>query len=163
MEGNEASVFTLMVDNEFGVLTRITALIRRAGWNIRSLSVGETAVPEISRLTVCLECRHHSLETVLERLRKQSCVREVRLYSPETQVARELAILRFSLEDEMALERIVEQYGAQLIGDPDENGFLCSVCCGAGELDRWMPEFLRLGLVEIARTGTIALQKEVDK
>lgn len=160
MTSRDSNVFTLMVDNEFGVLTRITALIRRAGWNIRSLAVAETAVPEVSRLTICLECRHHSFETVLERLGKQSCVREISVYRPGSQVARELAILRFSLEDEMVLERIVEKYGAQLIGEPDENGFLCSVSCNEGELDRWMPEFLELGLLDIARTGPVALKKD---
>ncbi|MDL2232683.1 acetolactate synthase small subunit [Ruminococcaceae bacterium OttesenSCG-928-L11] len=163
MKGYTSHVFTLMVDNEFGVLTRITALIRRAGWNIRSLAVAETAVPEISRLTICLECRHHSFETVLERLGRQSCVREIAVYEPDNQVARELAILRVENEDEMSMESLVEQYGAQIIEQSEDGRFLCSLCCDAGELDRWLPDLRRLGLVEIARTGTIAMQRNLDR
>lgn len=163
MKGNNSSyVFTLMVDNEFGVLTRITALIRRAGWNIRSLAVAETALPEVSRLTVCLECRHHSFHTVLERLGRQSCVREITVFERENQVARELAILRVCSDDEMLLERMAEECGVELIDQSGDGEYLYSVCCDEGELDKWLPKLKKIGLVELARTGTIAMNLSSD-
>ena len=158
MVGRGIHIVTLMVDNEFGVLTRITALIRRAGWNIRSLAVAETAVPEVSRLTVCLECRHHSFETVLERLEQQSCVQAVTRYDPDTQIARELAILRFGPLDEAQVARLQADYHAQIMEHTAE-GALFTVACREQELDTWLPELQALGLQDIARTGTVALKR----
>ena len=156
MKSNRMDVFTLLVDNEFGVLTRITALIRRAGWNIRSLAVAETAVPEVSRLTICLECRHHTLEQVLERLGKLNCVQEITLFSTEDQVARELCLLRMKAEDEATVEQFVNQWDAQVIGEGDSEVVL-SVCCLPQEIDSLLEEY-KDNIRDIARTGTIAIR-----
>lgn len=158
MKANTSAVFTLLVDNEFGVLTRITALIRRAGWNIRSLAVAETKTPEISRLTICLECRHHTLEQVLQRLGNLACVREISLYEPANQVARELALLHVTAEDETALQALCEKLGATVLEQDGAHVMLAAVC-GEGELDAAMPELLAGGLVEIARTGAVSLRR----
>ncbi|MDR2932490.1 MAG: acetolactate synthase small subunit [Oscillospiraceae bacterium] len=163
MKGDRSQVFTLMVDNEFGVLTRITALIRRAGWNIRSLAVAQTALPEISRLTICLECRHHSFESVLDKLGRQSCVRDIAVFEADNQIARELAILRFRGATEAFREKIVTAFGAILAEEPDSDSCIYTLCCEDGELDGWLPVFVEGGLVDIARTGTVALKRRDDE
>lgn len=161
MKGTTSSVFTLLVDNEFGVLTRITALIRRAGWNIRSLAVAETKIPEISRLTICLECRHHTLEQVLDRMGRLDCVREILLYSKKTQVAQELALLHMKVEDVVSLPALCEELDATLLEQEDSHVILSAVY-GEGELDRMIPRLKELGLIEIARTGAVSLRRILD-
>ncbi|MDR2909081.1 MAG: acetolactate synthase small subunit [Oscillospiraceae bacterium] len=158
MKANTRSVFTLMVDNEFGVLTRITALIRRWGWNIRSLAVAETKTPEISRLTVCLECRHFSLEHVLEKLSTLNCVREVTLYEEETQVSREFALLRLSCGESL-LAGLCERCDARVLEREADGSVILTVSAQPDELDALVAELAGKGLADIARTGAIALRR----
>lgn len=159
MNSKQTQVFTLMVDNEFGVLTRITALIRRSGWNIRSLAVAETAVREVSRLTVCLECRHHTLESVLERLRRLNCIKEISIFSPETQVARELALLRLKPDSEAQLRELCGGAHMQIIQEKDGE-YVLSVNCEPHEIDALLENLGGIGLLDFTRTGTIALKME---
>lgn len=151
---SQQAIFTLMVDNEFGVLTRITALIRRAGWNIRSLSVAETETPEISRLTICIECKNNTLEYVRERLVRQSCVREISIFSKDRDVALELAVVR-----------VTSEAAAKLVADKDiiskhldESGTVLSIMCAHDKMDLLLAELRGNGLLEVARTGTVALR-----
>jgi acetolactate synthase-1/3 small subunit len=66
----------LLVDNEFGVLTRITARVRREGFNIKSLAVEVTENPEMSLMLIAVECLESALPKVLGRLNKLECVRK---------------------------------------------------------------------------------------
>jgi acetolactate synthase-1/3 small subunit len=158
MQGNKKAVFTLMVDNEFGVLTRITALIRRAGWNIRSLAVAETAVSAVSRLTICLECRNTTLEQVLHKLGKLNCVREVSIFEPESQVQHELALLRVKAGGFAAREGVFGELAAKLLYE-DENEQLLAVSGESARIDEALGKLRENGLLEAARTGMIALKK----
>ncbi len=158
MKSKHSFVFTLLVDNEFGVLTRITALIRRAGWNIRSLAVAETDKPEVSRLTICLECRHHTLESVLDRLGRLDCVREISLYSPESQVARELALIRIGSKDTQAVLAACGECDVRVLESQEEYTVLSLVALQS-ELDALLRTLEQRWTLELARTGTIALPR----
>ena len=157
MSDNQRIVFTLMVDNEFGVLTRITALIRRAGWNICSLAVAETARHEVSRLTICLECRHHTLEHVLERLGKLDCVLEITMFESETQVAQELALVRVKTTDEALLAGILIGCGRKVLNQ-NSGETLVAVVGEPAKLDDVLKRLQEIGVADLARTGTIALK-----
>lgn len=154
MKSRQNAVFTLMVDNEFGVLTRITALIRRSGWNISSLAVAETENTGVSRLTVCLECRNNSREFVLERLAKLNCVREITLLSPDNQVAQELALVRVKSEAASGFRGKPE---VQVLLE-SENETILSLACEPVRMNELLDELKKEGVIEIARTGTIALK-----
>ena len=158
MQGNKKTVFTLMVDNEFGVLTRITALIRRAGWNIRSLAVAETAVRQISRLTICLECRHDTLENVLRKLGRLDCVREVSIFEPESQVQQEMALLRVDAGSLAALDGLSRELTIKPL-HKDENEMLLAVSGESALIDAALAHLRENGLLEAARTGMIAMKK----
>jgi acetolactate synthase-1/3 small subunit len=158
MQGNKKAVFTLMVDNEFGVLTRITALIRRAGWNIRSLAVAETAVSAVSRLTICLECRNTTLEQVLHKLGRLDCVREVSIFEPENQVQQELALLRIEPGALDALESLAGELAIKRLHE-NENEILLAVSGESAGIDAALGAIKENGLLEAARTGMIAMKK----
>lgn len=157
MKVDQTSVFTLMVDNEFGVLTRITALIRRAGWNIRSLAVAETQTAEISRLTICIECRNNTLEQVLERLGKLACVREISVFSRENQVAQELALVRVRKDDERKLDELCAREGYKTLYE-DENERVLAITCEPEQIGSAIRGLRELGAEELARTGLIAMK-----
>lgn len=160
MQGNKKTVFTLMVDNEFGVLTRITALIRRAGWNIRSLAVAETAVSTVSRLTICLECRNTTLEYVLRKLGRLDCVRDISIFTPETQVQQEMAILRITPEALATLEDVDGLAVKPLYSD--ERELMLAVSGESALIDTALDALREKGLLEAARTGMIAMKKAYE-
>lgn len=66
----------LLVDNEFGVLTRITALLRREGFNIKSLAVEVSDNPDLSQMLIAVECLTSAIPKVLARLNKMDCVKK---------------------------------------------------------------------------------------
>lgn len=158
MKNRETDVITLMVDNEFGVLTRVTALIRREGLNIRSLAVAETENSAVSRMTVCLERRHGRLEHVLGRLRRLSSVREVLIFSPETQAARELCLVRVAAADAAALEALCAGGDVQRL-EEEGGGALLSACGSPQWVDGFIRQCRELGLLDISRTGILTLDR----
>lgn len=162
MDGNRTMVFTLMVDNEFGVLTRITALIRRAGWNIRSLAVAESEKKEVSRLTICLECRHHTLESVLGKLGKLNCVRDISVFEKGKQVAQELALMRVAPECLGKFDELRKRGDVKTLYQSEEE-LLLAITCSPERIEAILREVEAAGLIEVARTGTIVMglpQKE---
>lgn len=158
MKQNQPEVVTLLVDNEFGVLTRVTALIRRAGWNIRSLAVAETDTPEISRLTMDLECRHNTLEYLLGRLKRQSSVRRIDIFSPETQVAQELCIVRVTATDPAAVDALCTACKAEILSQ-DGGEAVLAFHCDAHQTEDLLQQCRAVGLLELSRSGSITLQK----
>lgn len=89
----------LLVDNEFGVLTRITALVRREGFNIKSLAVEVTENPERSQMLISVECLESALPKVLGRLNKLECVKEANLVSDRFDLGQQLQAVFSSLAE----------------------------------------------------------------
>ena len=157
MKGRVAHILTLMVDNEFGVLTRITAQIRREGWNIKSLAVAETLDPAISRITLALECYDTTLPEVMHRLSRLACVRSVTAYSPDQYVCRELCIARVSSEGE-AVQQAAQRFGAHLLSQ-DGGVSLLEMTAEPAQLDAFLQALRELGEISVARTGAITLER----
>ena len=159
MSQGSSHILNLLVDNEFGVLTRVSSQIRREGWNIKSLAVAETMDPAISRITLSVECFAVTLPSVLMKLKRLHCVRSVIAYEPEKFVCRELAVIRFTPHDTNAMSvgiigdctmreisRSVDTIMLEVTGSPDS-------------LTECIEAFKKLGTVEAARTGAITLEK----
>ena len=108
MHGNTMTL-KLLVDNEFGVLTRITALIRREGLNIKSLAVEVTENPELSQVLISVECIINSLPKVLSRLNKLGCVKKAVQVSERFDLSKQLQsvfdILNEIEEDDLKNDR----------------------------------------------------------
>lgn len=150
-------ILTLMVDNEFGVLTRITAQIRREGWNIKSLAVAESMDPAISRITLSLECFDATLPTVLHRLSRLACVRSVTAYDASTYVCRELAIARVCCTEE-ALDALRREHEVRVVADSPAAKIL-ELSGAPEELDALILSLEKFGEVNVARTGPITLER----
>ena len=138
MQARDAHILTLTVDNEFGVLTRITAQIRREGWNIKSLAAEETADRSISRITLALQCFDSTLPSVVSRLSRLACVRHVSAYDAARCICRELTIARTADTPEM--RAVAERFGAQVI--VAEGGCLCSLERNQGRLTNSLQHLL---------------------
>ncbi|MGI6192954.1 MAG: hypothetical protein ACOYI3_05280 [Christensenellales bacterium] len=138
-------LLTLEVDNEFGVLTRITAQIRREGWNITGLSVAEVPDGLTAKVTLSLLCPQSSAAAVTDRLNRLNCVHSVVSCTKGTHAIAELALFR--LDD----EALAREAGCFLV-EPGVWGF-------RGTKEEIDGLIRRLAPLEVARSGEIALKK----
>lgn len=152
-------IINLHVDNEPGVLTRVTGLIRREGWNIKDLTSAETADPTRSRLTIGVICAKSSLQHMLDRLAAMTCVRDIGYCLPEQ--CRELGIVSLhdaKEEDAPAIAAVAERYGARLLKNA-ESETRYELCGDLGAVDAFLEEMKSFGRLRVARSGAVALQE----
>ena len=93
-------VFQLLVDNTSGVLSRISGLFSRRGYNIESITAGETADPRITRITIVAKGDDEILEQIEKQVSKLVDVRDIRELKPEESVYRELALIKVKVSAE---------------------------------------------------------------
>ena len=93
-------VLSLLVDNTSGVLSRVSGLFSRRGYNIDSLSVGTTADPRYSRMTVVCSGDALILEQITKQLAKLVDVRDIKVLEPEDSVSRELVLVKVRARSE---------------------------------------------------------------
>lgn len=143
-------IFSLLVDNEFGVLTRITALIRREGLNIKGLTVAETLTPSVSHLTVTVEMQGVKLETVVKRLGRLDCIRSFTVCTDAGFVRQELCLVVCTRESGL--------WQGQPILWEDATS-VCFSCVGTPEaLTAYLAEN-RAHLLRVSRSGVVTIQK----
>ena len=93
-------ILSILVDNTAGVLTRLSGLFSRRGYNIDSLTVGETADPRFSRMTVVASGDDQVLDQITKQLAKQVDVRDVKVLNPDHSVVREVALIKIRVSSE---------------------------------------------------------------
>jgi acetolactate synthase-1/3 small subunit len=148
---------SVLVENKPGVLARVAALFARRGFNIDSLAVGETEDPSISRMTIVVSV-DKSLEHVTKQLHKLINVLRIAELPPDGSVERELALIKVGVEPGRRAEvlEIVEIFRAKVI-DVDPDSVMIEATGTPGKVNA-LHELLRpLGVIELARTGRVAL------
>ena len=151
---------SVMVENKPGVLARVAGLFARRGFNIDSLAVGVTDKPEISRMTVVVDVEEHSLEQVYKQLNKLINVIKVIDLPDENSVQREMVLAKVKADPTARAEiiEIVEIFRGKIVDVG--KGTLSVEVTGPGQKLRAFEDLLRpYGLVEMVRTGTIALPR----
>ncbi len=93
---DERYVLSVLVENHAGVLSRVSGLFSRRGYNIDSLTVGETSEPKISRMTIVVCGNEHTLDQIVKQLLKLEEVITVRCLNPQDTVLRETALIKVS-------------------------------------------------------------------
>ena len=107
----------VLVENKPGVLTRVAALFARRAFNIKSLAVGETEHPEISRMTIIVDADEAPLEQVVKQLNKLVNVLKVVEMEPEESVERRLLLMKVAAGDatRTGVLQIVELFRAHVV------------------------------------------------
>lgn len=158
MSRRSVQTLILMLDNEFGVLTRVSALIRREGWNIRSLTVAETTDPAVARLTISVECIDSTLPAVLDRLGRLACVRGIRAFSGASYISRELVMVTVGGGSRAQAEEAARSAGAKVADSSGE--FLTVEFAGEpGSVETLISALKPFGIVNVARSGVVALER----
>lgn len=151
-------VVSLLVANHFGVLTRVSALFARRGFNIDSLTVGVTDDPEYSRMTIVAQGDDYIKEQIVKQLQKLEDVRLVQLMNPNQTVQRELMIVKVKLAPGKLSELVeaANTYRANVI-DLSPDSLLIEITGEPTKLNAFLEYFKAYGIVEMSRTGPSAM------
>lgn len=151
---------SILVENHAGVLSRITGLFSRRGFNIDSLAVGVTDNPAISRITIVADGDNYIFEQLEKQLNKLIEVIKVRSFDNDEILQRELLITKISVTAEKRSEimSIAEIMGAKII-DISLKTMTLQICDTSVHLERFEELIKPYGIVEMVRTGMVAIQK----
>jgi acetolactate synthase-1/3 small subunit len=157
----EKHIFTMLVDNEPGVLSRVVGLFSGRGFNIDSLVVAETMDPLISRITIVTKADKPLLEQIEKQLNKLINVIKIRdLTGPEA-VKREMALIcvKAAAEHRAEILRIVDIFRCKVV-DVGQEHYIIEVTGDAGKIAALLRLLKPMGIKKIARTGPLALKRE---
>jgi acetolactate synthase I/III small subunit len=151
---------SVMVENKPGVLARVAGLFSRRGFNIDSLAVGVTEKPEVSRMTVVVNVEEHSLEQVYKQLNKLINVIKVIDLPDDNSVQREMIMVKVKADAKTRAEviEIVDIFRGKVV-DVGKGTISIEVTGPASKLTAFEELLRPYGLVELVRTGTIALPR----
>lgn len=154
------SVIAVYVENKYGVLTRVSGLFMRRGFNIDSLTVGETDDPAFSRITITLNGDDYAREQLINQLKKLHNVKQVKLLNSESSVERELMLVkvRNTPENRSEIMAATEIYRAKII-DYTTNAMCVEVTGEPSKIKAFIEVMKPLGIIEMCRTGTVALER----
>jgi len=149
-----------LVDNRAGVLARISGLFARRGFNIDSLAVGVTHDPAYSRVTIVVDGDSYIADQVTKQLSKLIDVRTVRQLDPEFMVQRDLVLIKVKIEPEQRGEiyDLVKIMGCEVV-DITHTTLMVEFDDRPPKVSLLIDLLSKYEILEIVRTGTIAMQK----
>ncbi|NIP38381.1 MAG: acetolactate synthase small subunit [Candidatus Dadabacteria bacterium] len=154
---------SILVDNESGVLSRIAGMFSARGFNIESLCVAETLEPDTSRITLVTSGDPHVIEHVTKRFNNMVNVIEVDDVTEKTRVEREMVLVRVETNKNTRAEvlRIVDIFRAKVV-DVGKKNYMLELTGDKEKIGAFIELLTPLGIKEIARTGTVALIRDLQ-
>ena len=151
---------SVLVENQPGVLSKVSGLFSRRGFNIDSLAVGVTEDPAISRMTIVVDGDEYILEQVEKQLNKLIEVIKVRTLEENSLIGRELMILKVNANNKTRQDimTICEIMGAK-VDDISPTSLTLELSDTPDRLDTFQSMMRPFSILEVARTGVIAVQK----
>ena len=158
MENNKF-VIAVYVDNKAGVLTRVTAMFTRRGFNIDALTVGETEHPEYSRITIAMKGDVYVKEQLINQLKKLLVVKKVEVLEEEP-IKRELMLIKVEnkAEQRSDIMTAVDVFRASVI-DYFVDEMCIEVTGSPSKIDAFVKLMEPFGILEMCRTGIVALDR----
>jgi acetolactate synthase-1/3 small subunit len=158
MENNKF-VIAVYVDNKAGVLTRVTAMFTRRGFNIDALTVGETEHKEYSRITISMSGDEYVREQLINQLKKLYVVKKVEVLDDEP-IKRELMLIKVmnKPEDRSDIMTAVDVFRASVI-DYSMESMCIEVTGNPSKIDAFVKLMEPYGILEMCRTGVVALDR----
>jgi acetolactate synthase-1/3 small subunit len=156
-------VIGAIVNNHFGVLTRVSEMFAKRGYNIESLVVGVTDDPDFSRMTIVAIGDDYVREQIVKQLDKLFDVQRASVIPEEMAVVREhmLVKLHAAPENSSGITALLNSYGAKMV-DFSTGTITAEVCGDVGGNERFIQAVRSYGIIEICRAGAQALHKGGD-
>ncbi len=156
-------VLSVLVEDEPGVLSRVTGLFSGRGYNIESLNVAPTAEENISHMTITTYGEEQIIEQIIKQLRKLISVVKVVDFKDLTSMEREMVLIRVNAEESKRGEilRIAEIFRCKVV-DVSPNEFTLEATGTHDKLEAVISLLTRFGIKDLARTGTVALKRAMQ-
>ena len=153
-------VIAALVSNQSGVLTRVSGMFTRRGFNIDSLTVGETENPALSRITIAMRGDAHDLDQILKQLRKLHDVTEVRALPHSDTVFRELLLIKVRNDPAVRgeISAASDAYEGKIV-DFTKDSIIIQMIGDSRKIDNFVTLMKEYEILEICRTGIVALQR----
>ena len=153
-------VSAVYVDNHFGVLTRVTSMFTRRGFNIDALTVGETESSDYSRITISLSGDGYAREQLINQMKKLFNVKKVEVLVDSECIKRELMLIKVKNEREYRadIQFAVDAYRAKVV-DYTNEAMCIEVTGDPTKIDAFVELMKPFGIIEMCRTGIVALER----
>ena len=153
-------IYSVLVENRTGVLSKVAGLFSRRSFNIDSLTVGETEDPTVSRMTIVSSGDKAILEQVEKQLNKKLDIIKVKTFDEPSSISRELMLIKvkYNKENRRDIMENCQIMNAQIV-DMSKNLMIIQICDTSERIELFIEMLKSVSIVEIARTGTVALTK----
>ncbi len=154
----QKKVFQLLTNNTSGVLSRITGLFSRRGYNIESITAGVTADPKYSRITIVTSGDDDILEQIEKQLAKLVDVKDIKELKPQSSVYRELVLIKIRVtpEQRQNVLSVASIFRANVI-DVSSDSLIVELTGNQSKIEAFINLLDGLEILEIARTGIAGL------
>ena len=159
----QKKVYQLIVDNTSGVLSRISGLFSRRGYNIESITAGVTADPRFTRITIVTSGDDEILEQIEKQVAKLVDIRDIRELKPEESVYRELILVKVKADatQRLGIIAVVDSFRAKIVDFASES-LVIELTGNQQKLEAFIGLMNDYGILELARTGIAGLGRGCD-
>lgn len=153
----------VLVDNEPGVLSRVSGLFSRRGFNIESLAVGPTQDREVSRITIVVLGDDAHIEQLVQQLYKLICVQKVQVMHSRNAVERQLLLVKVKagVAEREGIMRLVDIFKAKVL-DVTKSSMILQITGDNDKVAAILSLLEDYGITELVRTGVVALERGDD-
>ena len=157
------AVFSILVENSAGVLSRVAGLFSRRGYNIDSFSSGVTADPRYTRITIVASGDEQILEQIEKQLAKLEDVLDIKKLEPDNSVTRELIMVKIRAKDtdRQAILNVTEIFHGKVV-DVTHDSMIIELTGKQAKLDSFLDLLQGYEILELARTGLTGLTRGCD-
>jgi acetolactate synthase-1/3 small subunit len=156
-------IYSVLVENRSGVLGKVAGLFARRCFNIDSLTVGETDNPDVSCMTIVSSGDERTIEQIEKQLNKKLDVIKVKTFSTKQCITRELMLVKvkYNKNNRKEIMEICEIMNTQIV-DMSKHFMMLQICDTPERAKMLLALLKSVSIVEVARTGTLALSKCVE-
>lgn len=156
-------IYSVLVENRSGVLCKVAGLFSRRCYNIDSLAVGETDDPQVSCMTIVSSGDQRTIEQIEKQLNKKLDVIKVKTFDEDHSISRELMLVKvkYNRNNRRDIMEICDILKAEIV-DMSKSQMVIQICDIPEKIQLFMSMMKSVSIVEVARTGTLALPKCSD-
>jgi acetolactate synthase-1/3 small subunit len=152
---------SVLVENKFGVLTRVAGLFSGRGYNIDTLNVGPTQDPATSRMTIVTQGNDATLEQIVKQLEKLVDVLEVQDFGDSEYIDRELVMVKVSVDSKSRAEvmQITDIFRAKIV-DVQPKSLTIEITGNESKIGKFLGLMKTFGVLDLTRTGKVVLPRK---
>ncbi len=156
-------IYSVLVENRSGVLCKVAGLFSRRCFNIDSLTVGETDDPTISCMTIVSSGDERTIEQIDKQLNKKLDVIKVKTFAEQQCITRELMLLKvkYNKNNRREIMEICDIMKVSIV-DMSKHYLMLQICDTPERVNLLIQMLQTISIVEVARTGTLALAKCIE-